>query len=310
MRHIKFFVMDVDGTLTDGMIYMSGSGEMFKAFNVKDGCGIKEILPEYGIVPVIITARESDILKKRCEELGIVEVHQGCRDKLGKLKEIIERYSVFEKYTLKNVAYAGDDILDVPCMKAIHAQGGFVIAPHNAIAQVCDLADFVSNYNAGYGAIRESIDYILSKESPFIHFDDYEKRISFALEFLRSIDLTLLEVGRYDVNEYFYYMIKEYPTKYEYDCSFETHKYYTDIQWIIEGTEIIKICGCKNMRRKTVYDDDGDVVFLYDNKDICTEVVLRSGSYIVIPVGVAHKPCIQYEQSENIKKLVGKIKMV
>lgn len=61
---IKFLIMDVDGTLTDGKIYMGNQGELMKAFDVKDGCGIKDILPQYGIVPIIITARESEILKK------------------------------------------------------------------------------------------------------------------------------------------------------------------------------------------------------------------------------------------------------
>ena len=79
---IKFLIMDVDGTLTDGKIYMGNKGELFKAFDVKDGCGIKDILPEYGIIPVIITARQSDILKRRCEELNIINLYQGVRHKL------------------------------------------------------------------------------------------------------------------------------------------------------------------------------------------------------------------------------------
>ena len=68
---IKLLVMDVDGTLTDGKLYFGENGEMFKSFDVKDGCGIKDILPKYNILPVIITARNSVYLEKRCKELGV-----------------------------------------------------------------------------------------------------------------------------------------------------------------------------------------------------------------------------------------------
>lgn len=72
---IKFLVLDVDGTLTDGKIYMGPDSELFKAFDIKDGCGIAVLLPKLGITPIVITARESRIVAKRCQELGIAEVH-------------------------------------------------------------------------------------------------------------------------------------------------------------------------------------------------------------------------------------------
>ena len=74
MKMIKFLVMDVDGTLTDGKIYMGQSGEMMKAFNIKDGYGIHDILIPAGISPVIITGRKSEIVLNRCSELGIEQV--------------------------------------------------------------------------------------------------------------------------------------------------------------------------------------------------------------------------------------------
>lgn len=77
----KFLIMDVDGTLTDGKIYMADSGELFKAFDIKDGCGIKDILKLYGIIPIIITARQSKILENRCKELDISYLFQGIRKK-------------------------------------------------------------------------------------------------------------------------------------------------------------------------------------------------------------------------------------
>ena len=79
----KYLVMDVDGTLTDGKIYMGALGELMKAFNVKDGCGMHDIL-----IPVIIIGRYSDCLVRGCKELGVKELYQGESDKLVKLKSV------------------------------------------------------------------------------------------------------------------------------------------------------------------------------------------------------------------------------
>ena len=85
---IKMLVMDVDGTLTDGRIYMGADGEVMKAFDVRDGYGIKHILPKHDIIPVIITGRRSAIVERRCAELDITELYQGVADKLEKLKTL------------------------------------------------------------------------------------------------------------------------------------------------------------------------------------------------------------------------------
>lgn len=158
-KDIRFLVMDVDGTLTDGKIYMGQNGESFKAFDIKDGCGIKDILPELGIIPIIITARESRIVSKRCEELCIAEVYQGCRNKLNILKEVLRNYEVKDgrTYGLSNVAYIGDDILDLQCMEPIKANGGFTACPADAVAEVKSVVDYVCHRNAGNGAVREFI---------------------------------------------------------------------------------------------------------------------------------------------------------
>lgn len=157
--------MDVDGTLTDGKIYMGETGEIFKVFDIKDGCGIHDILPTYNIVPVIITARESIILENRCKELGITELYQGVRDKIAKLKQILERWSQEEGifYGFDNVAYIGDDILDIQCMKPVREQGGLVGCPADAAVQVREVAGFISSRTGGNGAVREFIEYIISK---------------------------------------------------------------------------------------------------------------------------------------------------
>lgn len=162
---IKFLFMDVDGTLTDGRIYMAADGELFKVFNIKDGCGIKDILPEYEILPVIITARYSEALKNRCKELGISRLYQGVRTKYEKAKETIEEYNRENnsKFELRNCAYIGDDILDLQCMIPIKKAGGLVGCPADAEKKILDIADFISVKNGGCGAVRDFIEYIISK---------------------------------------------------------------------------------------------------------------------------------------------------
>ena len=164
---IRFFVMDVDGTLTDGKIYMGQDGEVFKAFDIKDGYGIKCLLPPAEIIPVIITARRSRIVENRCKELDVEELHQGVMNKYETLMQVIHKYSEIDKkeYSLKNVAYIGDDLLDLQCMQPIKEAGGLVCCPNDAINRVKEIANFVASKSAGNGAVREIIDEVLLKEN-------------------------------------------------------------------------------------------------------------------------------------------------
>lgn len=157
MKNVKYLVMDVDGTLTDGKIYMGNSGELFKVFNIKDGCGIHDIAMPAGIIPVIITGRKSDIVLNRCMELGIVEVHQGVSNKIKKLMEITGDFSV--------VAYIGDDINDISCMELVKAAGGIVGCPKDAVKKVYDTADFVAEHEGGDGAVRDFIEWLLEDKN-------------------------------------------------------------------------------------------------------------------------------------------------
>lgn len=154
MSKIRYLIMDVDGTLTDGKVYMSNSGELMKAFNIKDGCGIHDILVPAGITPVIITGRSSDIVLNRCKELGIDEVHQGVRNKIEKLLMITK--------DLSTVAYIGDDINDLSCMEAIKAAGGLIGCPADAVERVKSIVNYISLYNGGDGAVRDFIEWLLS----------------------------------------------------------------------------------------------------------------------------------------------------
>lgn len=160
MSKIVLIVMDVDGTLTDGKIYMSPQGELFKAFDIKDGCGIHDLLPEAGITPIIITGRSSQIVTNRCKELGIVYCYQGCRDKEVKLIELAEQFRLQadENGVYQEIAYVGDDVIDIPCMR--HC--GIIGCPADAAVEVRNIAQFVSEKKAGEGAVREFIEWLIN----------------------------------------------------------------------------------------------------------------------------------------------------
>lgn len=157
-KNIKIIILDVDGTLTDGKIYMGKDGELFKAFDIKDGCAIHDIMPKNNIVPIIMTARKSEIVINRCKELGITEYYQGVRNKLEKLKEIAVANNLAEDNGIyKQIAYVGDDIIDLECMK--HC--GLVACPADAVAQVKEISDFISERNGGNGAVREFVEALV-----------------------------------------------------------------------------------------------------------------------------------------------------
>lgn len=157
---IQYLVMDVDGTLTDGKIYMGENGEVCKAFNIKDGYGIHDMLIPAGIMPVIITGRKSKILMNRCKELGITEVYQGISDKINQLSTILQD----NHSSYGNVAYIGDDENDLGCMQKIKDAGGMVGCPSDAVPKVKDCSDFISTCTGGNGAVREFIEWILKKQ--------------------------------------------------------------------------------------------------------------------------------------------------
>ena len=149
--------MDVDGSLTDGKLYIGSSGELMKAFSVKDGYALNHILPDNGIIPVIITGRKSDIVTRRCEELHITEVHQGVADKLSELLQITGN--------LSSVAYFGDDILDLDCMKEVISAGGIAGCPADAVDEVREACDYVCTHNGGEGALREFVEWLTGIKS-------------------------------------------------------------------------------------------------------------------------------------------------
>lgn len=149
---IKLLVMDVDGTLTDGKIYMGSTGEVMKAFDVRDGYAIANILPALGITPVIITGRSSQIVAQRAKELRITELYQGVSDKLAQLKNVAEKYNVASE----EIAYIGDDLNDFSCIEYC----GVTACPQDAVDELKQKIRYICKHDGGYGAVREFIEYL------------------------------------------------------------------------------------------------------------------------------------------------------
>lgn len=152
---IKMLVMDVDGTLTDGHIYVGAEGEMMKAFHVQDGYGIAHILPRVGITPVIITGRSSKIVEKRAAELKITHLHQGIGDKLAKLQQVAAELGA----AAEEIAYIGDDVNDLDCIRWC----GCTACPADAVPEVLEKVDYVCRREGGRGAVREFLNRILEE---------------------------------------------------------------------------------------------------------------------------------------------------
>ncbi|MGG4167071.1 HAD-IIIA family hydrolase [Rossellomorea vietnamensis] len=152
---IKLIVLDVDGVLTDGKLYIGSDRVEYKPFHTQDGMGIS--LAHYtGMKTAIITGRKSEAVSKRAEELKIKYVYQGIHDKLTVLQEIMDDLQI----TLDEVCYVGDDINDLPILQKV----GLPVVPNNAVSIVKEYAQYVTISNGGEGAVREIIDHILAEQ--------------------------------------------------------------------------------------------------------------------------------------------------
>lgn len=152
LPRIRLFVMDVDGTLTDGTITYAADGVELKSFHARDGAGIK-LLPEVGIVTAIVSGRASAATRRRAKELGIGIVHEAIGDKL----EVVDQLRREHDLTWEEVAFMGDDLTDIPPMR--HA--GFSAAPADAAPEVRRVATYVCTATGGRGAVREAIESLL-----------------------------------------------------------------------------------------------------------------------------------------------------
>lgn len=295
---IKYLILDVDGTLTDGKIYMGPNGEAMKAFSIKDGYVIDFILKPVGIVPIVITARSSPIVQHRCDELGITEVYQGKMDKLKALKEIVgeENFGA--------CACFGDDILDLKCMAPIRKAGGIIGCPCDAVKEIKAIADYVCVSKAGEGALREFAEWLIT---PKVDDEEIARRVNEAVEYLTALEVSETDAGKkVAVNHRFFYSVLSYNTKPVEECKLESHRKYIDIQIIVDGEEEMEIVDISKLTVKEDYDEEKDVIFWKEPKRM-VKTILRAGACIVLYPENAHRGASSINEISHVLKIVGKV---
>ena len=155
LKKIKMLVLDVDGVMTDGGIIMDGGGGESKVFNVRDGHGLV-LLQRHGISVAILTGRTSTVVEHRARDLKIKEVYQGALNK----KEVFVGLLQKNNLLADDVAYMGDDIVDIPVLK----MAGFSAAVSDADETVKKIVDHVTASRAGRGAVREICEMLLKAQ--------------------------------------------------------------------------------------------------------------------------------------------------
>jgi 3-deoxy-D-manno-octulosonate 8-phosphate phosphatase (KDO 8-P phosphatase) len=158
-RKTRLLMMDVDGVLTDGRIIQDSHGQELKVFDVKDGHGIV-MAHRAKLQTALISGRESETTVRRAQELGIALVFQKTWNKL----EVYEKILDDTKYTPDEVAYVGDDLVDIPLLRRV----GFAVAVADAVDEVKATAHLITQRPGGRGAVREVIELILRAQG---HWD-------------------------------------------------------------------------------------------------------------------------------------------
>jgi 3-deoxy-D-manno-octulosonate 8-phosphate phosphatase (KDO 8-P phosphatase) len=158
-RNIKMLILDVDGVLTDGTIIYNSEGKELIMFDVYDGFGITRAI-QNGINIGIITGRTSEAVKNRAIDLGIKDFFEGAIDKIKPYEIIKEEHKLIDD----EIAYVGDDILDIPLLQRV----GLPIATKNARKEAKRFAEYITRNSGGNGAVREIIDFMLELQGKII----------------------------------------------------------------------------------------------------------------------------------------------
>ena len=149
---IRLGIFDVDGVLTDGSLFIGDDGQEYKAFNSRDGHGIK-MLQKYGVIVGIITGRTSRVVEHRMENLGVTHVYQGKLEKLPAYEELIAELDISPEET----AYVGDDVVDLPVMRRV----GLAIAVQDAHPLVLKHSHWQTPCAGGRGAARDVCEMLM-----------------------------------------------------------------------------------------------------------------------------------------------------
>ena len=165
-QRIKLLLMDCDGVLTDGRLWLTSDGDEQKAFHARDGQGIS-LLHRAGLRTGIITGRTSSAVDRRAQDLKMSYVRQYAKDKIKALDEILADAGV----TRDECTYIGDDVADIPVMRRV----GFAVAVSDAVEETKQAAHYVTEFKGGQGAVREVCDFILKAQG---RWDELMERFS------------------------------------------------------------------------------------------------------------------------------------
>lgn len=152
LKDIKAFVLDIDGVLTDATILVTESGEQLRRFNVRDGYAMQLAIKK-GYLICIISGGKSQTVVHRLKGLGITDVYLGIDKKIDVYHNFLERHQLSSEHVL----YMGDDIPDIPVLKA----AGAPVCPADAVDDVKDICEYISGKNGGFGCVREVIEMVL-----------------------------------------------------------------------------------------------------------------------------------------------------
>ncbi|MCX7780727.1 MAG: HAD hydrolase family protein [Negativicutes bacterium] len=154
-QKIKLLVFDVDGVLTNNQIIFGPDGEAMKIFNSQDGLGMAAA-GKMGLKTAIITGRESEMVRRRCRELGVTDIRQGSMDKAAHLAELAAKHGL----AYEEIGYAGDDLNDLAVLKQV----GLACAVANAVPEVKAAAHYITAREGGRGAVREIVELVLKAQ--------------------------------------------------------------------------------------------------------------------------------------------------
>ena len=152
IARVKAFVFDVDGVMTDGGIIPTPDGDFIRRYYAKDGYAMAYAIRE-GYKICVISGGRGEMLRRRLEMLGVERMYLNCMDKITAIKEFMADYDL----VAEEVIYMGDDIPDLECMRLV----GIPVCPADACMEVIEASRYVSEYNGGYGAVRDIVEQVL-----------------------------------------------------------------------------------------------------------------------------------------------------
>ena len=159
LKNIKAFIFDVDGVLTDGKLLISETGELLRSMNVKDGFAMKFAI-DNGFKIGIISGGTNEAVRKRLSDLGIEEIHLKSHNKIVPFNDFKDKYGLHAE----NILVMGDDIPDIPIIKA----AGIGCCPQDAVQEVKNSSDYISQKSGGMGAVRDIIEQVMKIHKKWI----------------------------------------------------------------------------------------------------------------------------------------------